>query len=116
VPALADVVLTSTITAADAWRDSAARWERRAETCLGHLEAQVDRARGCDAVVAAQAEVTAPTVIRSPSWAAAGALGGAGLGIAGTALAVCPDDRCGQVGIVVGLVSALAGLAVAVLW
>ena len=116
MPALADVALTATITAADAWRTSSARWERRAEVCLGHLEAQIDRARGCDAVVAAQAEVVAPVVLRSPSWAIAGALGGAGLGIAGTALAVCPDERCGQVGTVVGIVSALAGLAVAVLW
>lgn len=115
VPAAAELVLTATITAAEAWRTSSARWERRAEVCLAHLEARSADLAGCQLVAQVERAAAEPVVLRPRSWWVGGALVGLGLGIAGASVGACSETRCAQAGGVVGLVSILAGLAVTVL-
>jgi len=115
VPALAELALTATITAADAWRTSSARWERRAEVCLAHLEARSADHADCELVRQVADAAAAPVTVRPWPWWAGGAAAGLGVGIAGTAVVACPDQRCARVAGIVGIVSLVVGLALSVL-
>ncbi len=111
--ALAAVATTSSCAASGAWRDAAAAWERRAETCLVRLEARTEDLAGCQLL----RELPAPAavqVVRPRWWWVGGlALGGAA-GVAGTGLAACPDRGCQVVAGVAAGVLAVVGAVLTV--
>jgi hypothetical protein len=110
VPALAELALTATVTAADAWRSSSARWERRAEICLAHLEARSADLAGCQLLHQVERDAAAPVIVRPWGWWAGGAAAGAGVAAGAATLAACESADCRGIGGGIALGLVLVGL------